>query len=52
MWLSEIMRVGGGNPRSMCWNDEVKHAVKRKDAACKEALRARYEDAKEIILEV
>ena len=41
------VRVAGGNPKSVWWNDEVKAAVKRKEAAWKEVLGARDEDAKE-----
>ena len=38
--------------KSMWWNDEVKDAVKRKEAPWKEVLGARYEDAKERCMEV
>ena len=46
------MQVGRGNPKSVWWNNEVKAAVKRKEAAWKEALGARDEEAKERCLEV
>ena len=41
------MRVGGKNPRSVWWNDEVKAAVRRKGDAGKEVLAASDEEAKE-----
>ena len=37
-----LVRVGGWNPKSVWWNDQVKVAVKRK-----KALGARNEDARE-----
>ena len=40
------VRVRGKNPKSMWWNDEVKDAVKRKEAAWKEVLAASDEEAK------
>ena len=46
------VRVGGKNPMSVWWNDEVKAAVKRKDAAWNAALGARDEEVKERCLEV
>ena len=46
------VRVGGGNPKSVWWNDQVKAAVKRKEDAWKEVLGARDEDARERYLEV
>ena len=42
--------MGGNNPKSVWWNDEVKAADKRKEAAWKEVLGARNEDAKEICM--
>ena len=36
----------------MLWNDEVKAAVRRKEAAWKKVLGARDEDAKERCLEI
>ena len=46
------VRVGKKNPKSMWWNDEIKAAVKRKEAAWKEVLAANNEDAKERCMEV
>ena len=34
------MRIGGKNPKSVWWNDEIKASVKRKEAAWKEVLAA------------
>ena len=45
------VRVGGKNPKSVWWNDEIKTAIKRKEAAWKEALAASDEEAKEICME-
>ena len=44
--------VGGGNPKSVWWNDQVKAAVKRNKDVWKEVLGARDEDARERCLEV
>ena len=41
------VRVGGTNPKNVWWTYEVKAADKRKEAAWKEVLVARDEDAKE-----
>ena len=41
------VRVGGGNPKSVWWNDQVKAAFKREVV-----LGARDEDARERCLEV
>ena len=41
------MKVEGKNPKSAWWNDEVKAAVRRKEAAWKEVLAASDEEAKE-----
>ena len=41
------VRVGRKNLRSVCWNDKVKAAVSRKEAAWKEVLDTRDEEAKE-----
>ena len=46
------LRVRGGNPKSVWWNDQVKAAVKRKEDALKKVLGARDEDAREMCLEV
>ena len=40
-----LVRVRGKNPKSVWWNDEVKAAVRRKEAAWK-VLAARDEEAK------
>ena len=32
------LQVGGGNPKSVWWNDQVKAAVKRKENGWKEVL--------------
>ena len=39
------VRVGGGNPKSVWWNVQVKREVKRKKASRKQVLGARDEDA-------
>ena len=41
------VRVGGQNPRSVGWNDEIKAAVIRKDTAWKWVLAASDEETKE-----
>ena len=41
------MRVGGNNQISVCWNDVVKTAVRRREAAWKEVLAVSDEEAKE-----
>ena len=38
------VRVGGNSPKRVWWNDEVKAAIKRKEAAWKEVLGARDDD--------
>ena len=48
MWLNES---GGKIPKSVCWNDKVKAAVRRKEAAWEEVLAARDEEAKERCME-
>ena len=48
MWLS---KSGGKNPKSVWWNNEVKAAVRRKEAAWK-VLAASDEEAKESKLTV
>ena len=44
MWLSES---GGKPPKSVLWNNEVKAAVRRKEAAWKELWAASDEKARE-----
>ena len=46
------MQVEGGEPKIVCWNDQVKAAVKRKEDTWKEVLGVRDEDAREMCLEV
>ena len=41
------VRVKGKNPKRVWWNNEIKAAVRRKDAAWKEVLAASKEEAKE-----
>ena len=43
MWLSERDREK--NPKRVWWNDEIKSAVRRKEAARKEVLTASDEEA-------
>ena len=38
------VRVGGGNPKSVWWNNQVKAAVKKMEDAWKEVLGPRNED--------
>ena len=45
------VRVGGKNPKSVLWNDEIRAAVCRKEAPWKEVLAANVEDAKERCME-
>ena len=45
------MRVRRKNPKSVCWNDEIKTAVRRKEAAWKEMLAASNEKAKQRCME-
>ena len=33
MEVCSLVRVGGKNPKSIWWNDEIKEAVRRKEAA-------------------
>ena len=47
--ICDSVRVG--NPKSMWWNDEVKDAVNRKEAAWKKVFGARDEDGKERCIE-
>ena len=46
------VKVGGGKPKSVWWNDEVKAVIKRKESAWKELLGAGDEDSKERCMEV
>ena len=41
------MKVGGKNPKSMWWNDEVNAAIKRKEALQKEEMAASDAETKE-----
>ena len=41
------VRVGGKNPKCVWWNDEIKAAVRRKEAAWKLVLGASDEETKE-----
>ena len=46
-----LVRVEGKNPKSMWWNDEIKDAVRIKEAACKGVLEATDEETKERCIE-
>ena len=46
------VRVGGGKPRKVWWNDQVKVVVKRSEAAWKEVLGAKDEYTKERCMEI
>ena len=46
------MRIGGGNPKTVQWKNQVKAVVKRKEDAWKEVLGTRDEDQRERCLEV
>ena len=48
VWLNES---GGKNTKSMWWNDKIKAAVRRKEAAWKEVLAASDEETKERFME-
>ena len=41
------VKLGGKNPKSVWWNNEVKTTVRRKEATWKDVLPARSEEAKE-----
>ena len=49
--MRSLVRVGGLNPKSVWWDDQVKVAIKRKEGAWKEVLGAREKDARERRLE-
>ena len=49
--VCDSMRVGGESPKSVCWNDEVKAAVMRKEASWKEVLAASDEETNERCME-
>ena len=36
--VCDSVTVGGNNPKSVWWNDEIRAAVRRKEAAFKEVL--------------
>ena len=42
--------MGGKNPKNLWWNDQVKAAVERKEAAWKEVLRVRRKLKKKDVL--
>ena len=46
-----VQRKGGKKLKVVCWNDEVKGVVRRKEAARKEVLAASDEEAKERCME-
>ena len=50
MWLSESW--GEKNSKNVQWKDEVKAAVRKKDATWKKVLAASKEEAKEICMKV
>ena len=41
-------RIGGKNPKSEWWNDEIKAAVRRNEAAWKEVLAATNDEKKKM----
>ena len=45
------VRVGGKNPKSVWWNDEIKAPVRRKESAWKEVMVASEEEEKERYIE-
>ena len=45
------VRVAGKNPKSVRWNDKIKAAVRRKEAAWKEVLAASNEETRERCIE-
>ena len=46
------VRVGGKNPKSVWWNNEIKPAVRRKESAWKGVLATSDEETKERCIEV
>ena len=49
--IFDSVRVGEKNSKSVWWNDEIKAAARRKEAAWKGALAARDEETKERCME-
>ena len=49
--ICSSVRVGENNPKSLWWNDEIKAAVRRKEAAWKGVLAASDEETKERCME-
>ena len=49
--LCSSVRAGGKNPNSVWWNDEIKAAVRRKEAVWKGLLAASNEETKERCME-
>ena len=49
--MYDLVRGGGKNPKSVLWTNEIKAAVRRKEATWKEVLVASDEDAKERCME-
>ena len=45
------VRVGGKNPKSVWWNDEIKAAGRRKEAAWKGVFAASHKETKERCME-
>ena len=45
------LELGGKNPKSVWWNDEIKATIRRKEAAWKVVLAASYEETKERCME-
>ena len=45
------LELGGKNPKSVWWNDEIKATIRRKEAALKGVLAASNEETKERCME-